>query len=129
MQSYAGGGIASLAAGGAMAGQSYPQGLLNSNQYSLPTSSPTSNEVVSGGYEPEINTYTGARVGPGMAEGGVARLSFGYTIVSPGNHDIDGLNKNENFHTIMGDILTEILIAKAEDEQIRTDYSKEFNTQ
>ena len=64
-----------------------------------------------------------------MAEGGVARLSFGYTIVSPGNHDIDGLNKNENFHTIMGDILTEILIAKAEDEQIRTDYSKEFNTQ
>jgi hypothetical protein len=62
-------------------------------------------------------------------EGGVARLSFGYTIVSPGNHDIDGLNKNENFHTIMGDILTEILIAKADDEQIRTDYSKEFNTQ
>lgn len=62
-------------------------------------------------------------------EGGIARLSFGYTIVHPGEHDIDLLNKNENFHTMMGDILTEILIAKENDEQIRKDNSQEFDSQ
>jgi hypothetical protein len=77
MQSYADGGITNLAAGGSMAGQSYPQGLINSSQYALPTQTPISNEIVSGGYEPEINTYTGARVGPGMAEGGITRLASG----------------------------------------------------
>jgi hypothetical protein len=51
-----------------------------------------------------------------IEEGEIARLSFGYTIVHPGEHDIDDLNKNEKFHTIMGDLLTQILMAKIEDE-------------
>jgi hypothetical protein len=85
MQSYAGGGIASLAAGGAMAGQSYPQGLLDVNHYSTPSSTPSSMEVVSGGYEPQVDTYTGSRVGPGMAEGGVARFFGGGTGEMYGN--------------------------------------------
>lgn len=63
LRSYAQGGIANLAGGGSMAGQAYPQGLL-----------PNNTEFVDGGYEPPVNTYTGARVGPGMAEGGVARF-------------------------------------------------------
>lgn len=96
MQSYAGGGITNLAAGGAMAGQSYPQGLLNSSQYAMPTQSPNNNEVVSGGYEPEINTYTGARVGPGMAEGGVARF-FGGGNTGSGQVYYD--NKTGQYYT------------------------------
>ena len=51
-----------------------------------------------------------------VEENGVARLSFGYTVVFPGEHDIDDLNSNENFHTIMGDLLTQILMADANDE-------------
>lgn len=49
-------------------------------------------------------------------EGEVGRLQFGYTLVYPGEHDLDTLNADSKFHTIMGDVLTQILIAKAEDE-------------
>ena len=61
-----------------------------------------------------------------MEEGELARLQFGYTIVHPGNHNIDDLTNDEQLHTIMGDILTNILTAQS-NEQIRTDYSKELN--
>lgn len=59
-------------------------------------------------------------------EGPIPRLQFGYTIVYPGNHDIDDLNSNEEFHIIMGDILTNILTAKIEDET-RKDNSQKLN--
>jgi hypothetical protein len=74
-------------------------------------------------YKGVIYHYQKVRV---VEEGEFARLQFGYTIVHPGEHDIDGLTKDENLHTIMGDILTSILTAQA-NEQIRTDYSKELN--
>jgi hypothetical protein len=64
-----------------------------------------------------------------VEEFGVAKLQFGYTIVHPGKHDIDGLNSNEEFHTMMGDLLTFILTKKVEDEQTRTDYPEESNPQ
>ncbi len=73
-----------------------------------------------------IYHYNKARV---VEEGEIARLQFGYTIVHPGNFNIDDLNSNEKFRIIMGDILTEILTRKTQDEQIRTDYSKEPDTQ
>ena len=73
-----------------------------------------------------IYHYNKARV---VEEGEIARLQFGYTIVHPGNFNIDDMNSNEKFRIIMGDILTEILTRKTQDEQIRTDYSKEPDTQ
>jgi hypothetical protein len=75
------------------------------------------------GYEGVLYHYQKARV---VEEGEFARLQFGYTIIHPGEHDIDVLTNDENLHTIMGDILTSILTAQA-NEQIRTDYSKELN--
>ena len=57
-------------------------------------------------------------------EGEVGRLQFGYTLVHPGEHDLDGLNADPKFHTIMGDILTTILIAQAEDEARNNDTEK-----
>lgn len=83
MKSYAEGGIADLAAGGAMAGAGYPQGLIQSSSYGTPSQEPMSNDVVTGGYEPAINTYTGSRVGPGMAEGGIASYANGGFTVNP----------------------------------------------
>ena len=70
--------------------------------------------------------YNKARI---VEEGEIARLQFGYTIVHPGKYDVDDLNSNEKFHIIMGDILTEILTKKANDEQTRTNYSEEFDSQ
>ena len=74
-------------------------------------------------YEGVLYHYQKARV---VEEGEFARLQFGYTIVHPGEHDIDVLTNDENLHTIMGDILTLILTAQA-NEQIRTIDSKESN--
>jgi hypothetical protein len=57
-----------------------------------------------------------------------AKLQFGYTIVHPGEHDIDGLNSDEKFHIIMGDMLTYIITAKIEDES-RNINSQKLNIQ
>ena len=78
------------------------------------------------GYEGVLYHYHKAKV---SEEFGIAKLSFGFTIVNPGEHDIDALTNDENFSTIMGDILTTILMAKIEDEQIRTDHSEEPDLQ
>ena len=59
---------------------------------------------------------------------GMAQLQFGYTLVHPGEHDIDDLNSNQEFHTIMGDILTHILLTQ-QNEQTRTDYPQEPDLQ
>jgi len=75
------------------------------------------------GYENVLYHYHKAKV---VEEGEFARLQFGYTIINPGEHDIDVLTKDENLHTIMGDVLTSILTAQ-KNEQIRTDDSEEFN--
>ena len=69
------------------------------------------------GYEDVIYHYHKAKI---VEEGELARLQFGYTIVHPGNHSVDDLTNDEKLHTIMGDILTNILTAQS-NEQIRTD--------
>lgn len=74
-------------------------------------------------YKGVLYHYHKAKV---VEEGEVARLQFGYTIVNPGEHDIDTLTSDEKLHTIMGDILTEILLKKqTHDEQIRTEHTQE----
>ena len=74
-------------------------------------------------YQGVIYHYQKARV---VEEGELARLQFGYTIVHPGEHDIDDLTNDENLHTIMGDILTTILTTQI-NEQTRTDDNQEFD--
>jgi len=74
-------------------------------------------------YKGVIYHYQKARV---VEEEGFARLQFGYTIVHPGEHDIDDLTKDDDLHTIMGDILTTILATQA-NEQTRTNDNQEFD--
>ena len=57
-------------------------------------------------------------------EGEIARLEFGYTLVYSGKHDMDTLNSDDEFRTIMGDILTNILLAKIDDEARNNDPKK-----
>lgn len=64
-------------------------------------------------YSGVIYHYHQVRV---LEEDALAKLQFGYTIVHSGEHDIDDLNSDEKLHTIMGDLLTYILMAKIEDE-------------
>ena len=63
-------------------------------------------QLLKGLYINVVYHYGKVRVKP---QGEVGVLEFGYTIVQSGKHDIDELQKNQDFITIMGDILTEIL--------------------
>jgi hypothetical protein len=77
----------------------------------------TSIELLMKNYEGVKYYYHKARV---VEDNGVARLQFGYTVYDSGKHDIDVLNSDEEFHIIMGDILSNILVSKAkEDESFR----------
>ena len=76
-------------------------------------------------YKGVIYHYQKARV---LEEGEFARLQFGYTIVHSGEHDIDDLTKDDNLHTIMGDILTTLLETQA-NEQTRADHNQKFDIQ
>jgi hypothetical protein len=77
-------------------------------------------------YSDVVYHYNKARV---VEEGEGARLQFGYTIVHPGKHDIDDFTKDEQLHTIMGDLLSIILMTKAENEQTGKDNTEKFNLQ
>lgn len=80
-------------------------------------------ELLMDKYRGVIYHYQKARV---VEEEGFAKLQFGYTIVHSGEHNIDDLTKDENLHTIMGDILTIILETQA-NEQTRTDDNQKFD--
>lgn len=82
--------------------------------------------ILTGVYEGVVYHYTGARVAPENSE--IPRLEFGYTIVYSGTHDIDVLTKDDKFHIMMGDILTEIIISQ-QNEQTRTDNPEEPDLQ
>jgi hypothetical protein len=59
-------------------------------------------------------------------EGEFSRLKFDFTILEAGNHNMKDLEQDENFVTIMGDILTIILMKKFEDESSGKNNPKEF---
>lgn len=70
-------------------------------------------QILQGEFAGVVYHYGRARV---EEAGEFAKLQFGYTLVHPGKHDIDELQNNEDFVTIMGDILTSILM-KQNNEQ------------
>jgi hypothetical protein len=83
----------------------------------------TAVELLLDKYQGVIYHYHKARV---LEENGIARLQFGYTIYHPGKYDIDDLNSDEEFHIIMGDILSIVLVSKAkEDESFRNNNIEE----
>ena len=63
-----------------------------------------------------------------VEEGEVARMVFDYTIINTGDFTLHELQTDEKFHTMIGDILTEILMEKA-DEETRNYHFEEFDIQ
>lgn len=82
-------------------------------------------QILKGEYAGVVYHYGKVRV---REQGEMGVLEFGYTLINPGKHDIDQLQNDDNFVTIMGDILTEILTKQA-NETIRKDDSEEFDIQ
>jgi len=98
---------------------------LERESYDGETDTITGIQIIKGKYKDVVYHYNKARV---VEEGALAVLQFGFTILHPGKHDIDVLQNDAELVTIMGDLLTEIMLAKANDEQNRTNNSQEFNS-
>lgn len=81
--------------------------------------------ILKGDYAGVVYHYGKVRV---VEQGEFAKLEFGYTLVNPGKHDIDLLQNDDNFVTIMGDVLSEILMKQA-NETIRNHDPEEFDLQ
>lgn len=91
-------------------------------QYKLQSSEESEStwvQITSGKYAGVIYSYGTVRFVP---EFGIAKLQFNYDIIHSGEHDKEVLQNSQEFVTIIGDILTEIII---ENEPIRTNNPEE----
>ena len=81
--------------------------------------------IQTGDYAGVLYHYGKAKI---SEEGEHARMTFSYTIVSSPRIPIDDLIQDENFHTFIGDILTDILLnQESANEKIRDNDSEEFD--
>lgn len=77
--------------------------------------------ILKGDYAGVLFYYTNAGI---TEEGMVARLKFGYQIVNSAEFGRDYLEKDEKFVTMLGDILTQIILTEDQIESSRTIYSE-----
>ena len=80
-------------------------------------------EITEGKYSSVVFTYGTVRF---SWELDIPKLQFSYDILHSGEFDLDLLKNDQDFVTMVGDILTEIII---ENESTRTDNPKEPNLQ
>lgn len=78
-------------------------------------------EITGGKYAGIIYSYGGVKMD---MDSGLPKLSFGFTVLHSGEYDIGQLNSDEEFVTVMGDILTEIIIYN---ESTRVNDTKKSN--
>ena len=79
--------------------------------------------ILKGKYAGVLYRYGKARV---IEEGEFARLYFDYTIEHTPTFSVHDLTIDQEFHTMIGDILTEILLTQS-NETIRDHDTKEFD--
>lgn len=77
--------------------------------------------ILKGDYAGVVYYYTNANI---AEEGMIARLKFGYQIVNSNEYGRDYLEKDEKFVTMIGDILTQIILTEDQIESSRTIYSE-----
>lgn len=93
----------------------------------LPEHGVTGLKLLKGKFENVVYHYNQARVVP---QGELAKLEFGYTIIDPGNNDIDDLQSDTEFVNIMGELLSKILIEKERfDESFGENNPQKFDVQ
>jgi len=79
--------------------------------------------ILEGKYAGVIYHYGKAKI---VEEGSFARLSFDYTIINSSSFDMNDLQNDEEFVTMIGDILTEIFL-ETPNEKTRNYDSEELN--
>ena len=81
--------------------------------------------ILKGKYAGVLYHYGKARV---IEEGDFARLTFDYTVIHTPTFTVHELQTDEEFHTMIGDILTEILMEQS-DEKTRNNNFEELDIQ
>jgi hypothetical protein len=89
----------------------------------LPDEESTAVELTSGTFSSVIFQYFNVKL---VEDENPPKLKFQYDIIDPGTHDMDDLKNSQEFVTILGDLLTELII---DNEQTRTDNPKEPDLQ
>jgi hypothetical protein len=84
----------------------------------------TAIELISGKFKGVIYYYNGAKI---VEEGTMARLQFGYNIYNKANFDVEFLTNSQEFNTLMGDILTQLILKDEVYGQTRTIDTEEFD--
>ena len=67
--------------------------------------------VIGGNYDGVIVTYNSAEF---LEDDGMAKLKFNFKIIYAGTHDETLLTNDQNFVTILGDILQDYIINRTE---------------
>ena len=81
--------------------------------------------ILKGKYAGVVYQYGKAKI---VEEGSFARLTFDYTIIDSSSFNTSDLQNDEEFVTMIGDILTEILLEKP-NEKTRNYDTEELNFQ
>ncbi len=81
--------------------------------------------ILKGKYAGVLYHYGQAKI---VEEGEVARMVFDYTLINTSNFTLHELQTDEEFHTMIGDILTLILM-ESDNEKTRNYNSEELDIQ
>lgn len=84
-----------------------------------PTGDSTWVQIKNGSYSNVVYSYGKVELNQ---DSEIPILKFDYNIIDPGEYTISSLQENEDFVTIIGDILTDIII---KNEPIRENYTEE----
>ena len=91
--------------------------------HNFPDSDVTGIHLLTGDYRNVIYCYGKVKF---AAEGEMGRMSFSFEIIVPGEHDVEHLKNDEKFVTMMGDILTHLILTEpVHNESTRTDDTEE----
>jgi len=83
-------------------------------------------KLLRGPYKDVVYCYGKAAV---KEQGELAKLEFDYIVIDPGIYLLEDITRDEEFHTVIGDILVEMITIEGKNEQIRNNDSSEFDLQ
>ena len=78
--------------------------------------------LLHGKYKGVVYCYGAAAVNE---EGELARLKFDYIIIDPGTYTVEDLTNDQEFHTMIGDMLVEMITVQGQNEPIRNNHTEE----
>ena len=83
-------------------------------------------KLLTGKYKDVIYCYGAANV---REQGEAATLQFDYVIISSGTYTVEQLTQDQEFHTMIGDLLVQLITIESENESSRNNNTEKFDLQ